>query len=245
MQRLPVDSSILRLLNVPPATPKQADLALQHAKSQLIWMPQTLKTGEIDDEGYKNLLNQLQTDRPQEKDIELCKGLPTEIIRAILDKKAKIELQRQQAGQTAAATGVLMDYHVQDEATTYELAGLLKKKGVKPDFVAGTEHEPEEKRKYYESLLSDIAVLVNFFGRVGVDWVVERINTVQRMVTTNNYGLHCCSIYLAPPQKSAEELNAILRFIQQHTLKLRQMTLELVDDPDKLLSLVQKSRGAS
>jgi len=222
---------------------KQADLALKHAKSQLIWMPQTVKIEEIDDEGYRNLLKQLQTDRPQEKDIELCKGLPTEIMQAILDKKAKIELQHQQASQTTA-TGVLMDYHVQDEATFYELAGLLKKNGVKPDFVAGTEHEPEEKRKYYESLLGDIAVLVILFGHVGVDWVVERIRTVQRMVAINNYGLHYCSIYLAS-QKSAAEMNAIMHFIQQQGLKLQQMSLELAGDPEELISLVQKNRGAS
>jgi acylphosphatase len=72
----------------PPVTSRtypqrQAELALEHAASTLIWIPHDLQIAEIDDENHRAFLEQLQRD---ERVADFIQSGPDEITRIILEK---------------------------------------------------------------------------------------------------------------------------------------------------------------
>jgi len=251
-----VDLSI-HLLNEFPGIPideepgysypfKQAELSLQTAKSQFIWVPQSFKINEIDEDEqkYRTFLANLESDPPKSPDFVYCKSLKSDLLELIQKRVEVLKAPQRKSDKASVKPGVLLDCHIHDEAPTYDLAEILEQAGLQTRVFTQKEKEPESKLKYYERVLGDFNKLMIYFGNVNCYWVIERLKIVQKSVIKNDYPLNNCTIYLAPPQKSIEDVKLIFQHIQEPDFKQRKLHLDMIDNsadfnPKKLKPILQ------
>ncbi|NIR47521.1 hypothetical protein GWN75_03440 [candidate division KSB1 bacterium] len=162
----------------------------------------------------------------------------------ILEKVERIRRGEEQKSVQSDPSAILVDSHVQDEDSTFELGNFLQEKGVLPHLMFQQEQTPEQKLKYYERILHKVAKLIIFFGSVQADWVSERLITVQKLMAKNNYPPHICGIYLAPPPKRPGDINFIINFLQEYEAKPPTLKLKLIDnsegfDPENLREILE------
>ena len=197
---------------------KQAELGLQHASSQYIWVPKKLDIHNIEDDFYRNFIDHLENGTRGAANHQFIRGLcsPSSIMQGILEEVEHLKA-RPKSNSASPASGVLLDTHRKDELYAVELYQYLLKKKIK-SFLNPEEDDPQKNMKLLEERLKQVNTLIIVFGQVAKDWVVGRLMAALNLICAKNYQLETCSIYLAPPEKKTDDKQFSQRFLKLHVL---------------------------
>jgi hypothetical protein len=178
---------------------KQVELGLQHAKSQFIWVPNTLELETIEDQGYKNFINELQNGNRGAANYCFIKGSATSISREVTEM-----LERKpppgQNGQPSHADAALVDTHLKDQLHALRLGQFLIEKCIQP-YINPEEDDPQKNMKVLEERLKQVNKLIVIFGDVAEEWVRARLAVAVQIAITARVQLKACGVYFAPPRQ--------------------------------------------
>lgn len=182
---------------------RQAELGLDHAKSQLIWVPPkaSVDIPSIKDEGYREFLSGLengQRDKGRYTFLrEPASSVPEEIIK-------KLKEARCCKGPKDISESALVEMHRKDQLHALELYPVLVDKELQT-FINPDDDDPSSNYDSFQRLVRQISVLIIIFGTVASEWVRERlISSLQLAATTEPRRLKLCGIY-APKGAGADD----------------------------------------
>jgi TIR domain len=201
---------------------RQAELSLEHAKSQLVWVPSELTASaveEIEDEPHRRLLQKL-ADGPRrggfdykfvrDRQSAVSQNVLEEIqrLRARREEKLEREKQEREAGPSSRglARTALIDIHLKDWQYALDISRFLIDHQVVPS-VNREEDSPQLNLKTFEEQLRRADLLIIVFGGVPREWVRERLGEALKIVAVSeNCPLRACGVYVAPPRKDGASI---------------------------------------
>lgn len=155
---------------------EQVDIALGNAVPKLIWVPDDLKSDDIEDEDQREFLKRLETgDRGTTN---------YEFLRCSRVALSEILLQRIGAlGDHVPPTNptFLVDTHQKDQRYAYKLAALLAERGADVAFNRESV-DPTESLSNFQRAVMEVRNLIVMFGRVGAPWLKRRIEVALKVV---------------------------------------------------------------
>jgi hypothetical protein len=176
---------------------RQAELGLQHAKSQFIWVPPKalVDIPSIKDDGYREFLSGLENGERDKGRYTFLRepaiAVPEEIIK-------KLKEARCCNGTSGVSESALVEMHRKDQLHALELYPVLVNKELQT-FINPDGDDPGSNYDTFQRLVRQISVLIIIFGTVASDWVRERlISSLQLAATMEPRRLKLCGIY-APP----------------------------------------------
>jgi hypothetical protein len=175
---------------------RQAELGLEKAKSQFIWVPpkELVDIPTINDSDYRDLLAGLESGH-RDKDRYTFQREPANVVPGEIIKRIKEQAYGVPPPLLSAA---LLETHRKDQLYALDLYPLLLEKSLQP-YINADAVDPGEKLGTFQRLVQQITVLIIIFGSVAGDWVRERINASLKLAaTTVPRRLKLCAIY-APP----------------------------------------------
>jgi len=181
---------------------RQVELSMTHARSRLIWVPNTLTRESIaalEDQRHAAFLDGLENKRENRPAYDFQRDLPASLSSQIL---ARIETLKSRPPTGDVAVSTVLDTHVKDQAHTFELYQYLAKQDGRPLLVPEGD-DPRQSISYFTECLRQAGVLIIFYGSVGVEWVRERLREALQIAVAENYPLKLCGVYLAPPQTAS------------------------------------------
>lgn len=189
----------------------QAELALEHGKSQIVWVPETLKTENILDPGLAAFLERVESGKRKRDTFEFLRTTPAAVTAEIL---AKIEHIQNQANTPEEAPGAaLIDTHFKDQLQTFELMRYLVDRKVQP-YLNPQEDNPSSNLEIFTQRLKQVSLLIVFYGAVAEEWVRARLGVAIQIAIAENFPLRACGVYVVPPQKPGLNTRASQRFIR-------------------------------
>ena len=173
---------------------RQAELGLQHAKSQFIWVPPkaVVDIPSIKDDGYREFLSGLESGQRDKGRYtflrEPASSVPEEIIK-------KLKEARCCNGLAPHSDSALVEMHRKDQLHALELYPVLVDKDLQT-FINPDDDDPSSNYDTFQRLVRQISVLIIIFGGVASEWVRERlISSLQLAATIEPRRLKLCGIY--------------------------------------------------
>jgi hypothetical protein len=179
---------------------RQAELALDHGKSQLILMPQGAAPVSTDVPRYAEFLDRLEHG-PRRPDASYVfqRELPSAMTRQILARVEQLNSRRPAPAGTMTGT-TLLDTHIKDQLHAFELGQYLLKRQVSM-LINPQEDDPARNVALFSERLKQVAILIIFYGSVRWEWVRERLSLALQIAVAEEYPLRACGVYIAPPVK--------------------------------------------
>lgn len=209
---------------------RQAELALERAKAQLIWAPQSLNVASIEDDIYRGFIDQLENGARTESSYCFIRESSTAITREIIGKIDQINSAPE---PELALSATLVDTHLKDQLHALELSQLLLQKNVQP-YINPEEDNPRKNMKIFEERLKQVSRLIIIYGQVGEEWVLERLGAALQIAIVERCPLKACGIYFAPPRKKSADSKFNLGFIPVHLFDDTD-----ISNPQTLASFIQ------
>ena len=209
---------------------RQAELAIEHARSQFIWVPQTLDVTSVEDETYRSFLDQLENGVRDESSYNFLRESPSSITREILEKINQLKTSPESATAPSAA---LVDTHFRDQLHALELIRFLTEKNIQP-YINPEEDDPRKNMKILEERLKQVSKLIIVYGSVTEEWVRARLGAAVQIAITENCPLKSCAIYYASPHKKNAGGNFNLGFFPVYTFNNSDLS-----DPKTLAHLLE------
>ena len=191
---------------------KQSELALQFAKSKLIWVPAETELELIEEEKYKLFLQGLEEGKAAAKSYEYIRGEKSTLSQEIADLAEQIKLQQQKQA-VKEKISVLLDTHFNDQLYAFDLSKTLLENQIQP-FINPQEDDPRKNINILADRISQVTKLIFFYGKVSREWVLERMNAALQLIITNNYPIEEFYIYMAPPHKNLDDISLPQRFLK-------------------------------
>ncbi len=193
---------------------KQAELALQSGKPQIIWVPAETDFSTVEDEKYKLFLQGLETGKSASKDYEFVRGSKSTLAQEIIDFAEQLKVRQMQKTTNKEQLSVLLDTHFSDQLYALDLSRILIENHIQP-FINPQEDDPRKNINLMGERLSQVKKLIFLYGSVSKEWVLERMSAALQLIITNNYPIEDIFIYMAPPHKEASDIS-----IKQRLLKV-------------------------
>jgi hypothetical protein len=181
---------------------KQVELGLEHAKSQFIWVPNTLDPETIEDQCYKNFINELQSGNRGAANYCFIKGSASSISREVTEMLERTQVPSQNGDSASAAA--LLDTHLKDQRHAFRLGEFLMDKCITP-YVTPEEDDPKKNMKVLEERLKQVNKLIVIYGDVAEDWVQERLRVAMHLAIDTRVDLKAFGVYFAPPRQRGPE----------------------------------------
>jgi hypothetical protein len=172
---------------------RQAELSIEHARSQFIWVPKTLDLAALEDGSYKDFIDRLENGERSDATYKFLRGLPAELSHEILDE---IETLRRRPAADAQPSAALVDTHFKDQLHALDLIRYLSDKNVQP-FINPEEDDPRKNIRILEERLKQVTKLIIVFGSVTPDWVRARLGAAVEIAITEGCPLKACGVYYA------------------------------------------------
>ncbi|HYK44683.1 MAG TPA: toll/interleukin-1 receptor domain-containing protein [Parafilimonas sp.] len=191
---------------------KQAELALQFAKSKIVWVPAELDFESVEDEKYKIFLQELETGNRSEGSFEYIRGVKSTLSQEVADIAAILK-QEHERKKAKGKISVLLDTHFTDQVYAMDVGKALLENDIQA-FINPQEDDPRKNINLLAERISHVSKLIFFYGKVSRDWVLERMSAALQVIVTNNYPIDDFFIYLAPPRKDPNEISLKQRFLK-------------------------------
>ena len=209
---------------------RQAELALEHARAQLIWVPQSLDVQSVEESAYRSFLDNLENGSRQQARYNFIRESPTSIAREILEK---IEDLKSAAKVEPAPSAALVDTHFKDQLHALDLIRFLSDKNIQP-FINPEEDDPRKNVRILEERLKQVTKLIIIFGTVTEEWVRARLAAAVQIAITERCPLKACGIYFAGGRKRDAEGGFNLGFLPIYTFDNTDL-----DNPGRLAPLLE------
>lgn len=187
---------------------EQCRLALEHARSQLVVLPEAFSPEEVDPEEreYRSLLEDLQSGSfaPAARAanaLEVARVGSAGIPGLVLARR-DAELVRRRA---AAPGPVFLDLHPQDLPVVEDLMRFLAERRLPAITMPGAELSPVVSGPLFEEKLIRASAFLIVYGRVARGWVKARLERAVQLIVRHDLGFKP-AVYLAPPAKDQRDV---------------------------------------
>lgn len=221
---------------------KQAEIGLEFAKSQLIWVPKDLDISEVDDQeaNYKQFLEDLDGGKQDRENYEYIRGMKSSLSREIIDYMEVVQ-SKQTAEAASDSSSVLVDTHFNDQLYALELSKYFLENQVQP-YVNPQENDPRKNLDLLGERMEQVSKLIFLYGKVSKEWVIERINATLQLIITKNLPIEDLFIVLFPDKKSPDSISFNQRFLKVDVLDNSDSSSIKANNLDYLVSRI---KGAS
>ncbi len=190
---------------------RQVELALEHGKSQLIWVPRSVEYQSIEDERYAAFLSNLENGKRSRPSYSFVRDLRDAIPRQIRDKANKIP-KPPSMPVIPTIDAVLLDTHVKDQLYAINLSNYLADHGLRT--YINPEIDPEEDKPSgnldeFTERLKKVGILILFYGEVAETWIRARLAKLFSIAMLEGCPVRAWAVYVAPPRKSAQNVPSL------------------------------------
>lgn len=185
----------------------QTKLALDHAQSQVVLVPEAFSLDLIEKGPYADFMQTLQ-DRPRQSGrLQIIKAGRQQMLEEILAAKKSIEDRTAKAGTDAAQTTrtAFVDLHLKDLPHISDLIAYLADKNITAVTVPSAEQSPTAGMALFEQYLRTSQFFIVVFGSVARDWVANRVGEAFKLIIARQFQTRM-GIYVAPPEKPAKDV---------------------------------------
>ena len=209
---------------------EQLQLAREHARSQVVWVPRQLEIAVVEEEAQRALLEELEAGARGGTGYDFQRGLPSDLAADLLEKLRKSAPPAPAAGLPA----VLLDTHCKDQDLVFDVSRSLVEQRVLP-YVNPLEDDPRSNLELLRDRLHRVGGLVICQGQVDEEWVSARLEEAIKIAMAEPGPLKVFCVYLGPPHDKDVERYKRYGFLNFHLLDNRQGF-----DPRTLAPLLQQ-----
>jgi len=219
---------------------KQTEMALDSEISQMIWIPTEISFENIEDEKYKQFLNELETGKAISKGYEFVRGSKSTLAQEIVDFAEQLKAKQKQKKVEKGKVSVLLDTHFNDQLYALDLSKTLLENQIQP-FINPHEDDPRKNINLLQDRLSQVRKLIFLYGSVSKEWVLERMSAALQLIITNNYPIEDFFIYMAPPNKEANNISINQRFLKVNVIDSSKSANMSKDELQQFLNALKTS----
>ncbi len=179
---------------------RQVELGSQQAKSQLIWVPQSLDIQTIEDEAHRDFLDRLENGKRDLTGYKFIREPQTAITREIINRLDEL---KQESAAKSDDSAVLLETHLKDQLHAFDLGRTLTELKIRLH-LHSEGGEPGGSVRAFEESLRKVNRLIIVFGSVDEYWVRERLGDAVKFAVTARHPLKSCSVYFAPPRNKSD-----------------------------------------
>jgi hypothetical protein len=179
---------------------RQVELGSQQAKSQLIWVPQSLDIQSIEDEAHRDFLDRLENGKRNLTGYKFIREPQTAITREIINRLDEL---KQESAAKSDDSAVLLETHLKDQLHAFDLGRTLTELKIRLHLHSEGD-EPGGSVRAFEESLRKVNRLIIVFGSVDEYWVRERLGDAVKFAVTARHPLKSCSVYFAPPRNKSD-----------------------------------------
>ncbi len=211
---------------------QQVELGLQHAKSQLIWVPQSLNKAAIEkleDATQRDLLARLEDGNREQSRYRFLRESPSAIAREVINqleeqKRQQLEeLERQKSKAQTESYSALIDTHLKDQLHAWELGRALTENKITP-LINPPVDDPALSLKLLEDRLRQVSRLIILFGEVTEDWVRARLGEALSVAArTPGCPLKKFAVCFCAPQRKEKGTRFDLNFMPVQHFNLHEL----------------------
>lgn len=184
---------------------EQVKIGLDHARSQLILLPQELDLSLVDDASYAEFLESLVQKKRDADRLELVQTTRHRMLDEILAKRRRIEEARaRQAAVSGAGLTAFIDLHTKDLPAATDLVGYLSERKFNPLMVPSADLSPT--MSLFEDYLRKARLFIVVFGTVAREWVQHRLLEANKLILVNELPT-LVGVYVGPPDKPREHVD--------------------------------------
>lgn len=204
----------------------QAELALEHARSQLILMPESFSLEAVEEPEYKQFLIDLQERPRQSGRLQIVKAGRAQMLEAVVEAKKNLEDQAAKAAPGNRPPGLaFVDLHVKDLNYVGDLISYLAEKKISALTVPSVEQNPASGLAVFEQNLRNAELFIVVYGGVAREWVENRLIDGFKLITTKGLTTRM-GVYVAPPDKPPEAVNFGFCDVMLNTKRFDPATME-------------------
>ena len=202
---------------------EQTRIALEHAREQLILLPESYSPDAIAGE-YGRFMDELNH-RPRDSGrLQIVKDSRNQMLREILEARRRAETPPATAASVAGGTA-FVDLHVNDLDHINDLVGYLAEQKIATVTVPSSGKTPKVGWDLFEQYLRRAQLFIVVYGGVGREWVQERLVEGFKLITEKGLDTRM-GIYVAPPDKPADAINFGLCDVMLNTKVFDPSTIE-------------------
>ncbi len=204
----------------------QATLALDHARSQLILLPDSFAVDAIEEPQYAQFMKELQERPRQSGRLQIIKAGRAQMLEEILAAKKNLEDQAAKSVQGDDAPGTaFVDLHIKDLNYVADLVGYLAEKRIAAVTVPSAGQSPASGIALFEQNLRNAQLFIVVYGGVAREWVLNRVFEGFKLITANGLATRM-GVYVAPPDKPPEAVNFGICDVMLNTRRFDPATIE-------------------
>lgn len=213
---------------------EQARIGLEHARSQLVLLPDEMAIELVDQPAYADLLRSLGDRERDAGRFELIRTGRHRMVDEILAKRQRLEEEARQLAEVQAGSPQIafIDLHSRDVPYATDLVGYLVQRRMTPVMIPAADLSPVAGMSLFEENLKRAKLFVVVFGAVARAWVEHRLQEAFKLILGNQLDTRI-GVYVAPPEKPADQV----RFPALFEVAVNMSRF----DPETLQSLLAKA----
>ncbi len=187
---------------------EQLNIAEEHARSQLILLPDEFSFEDIDerDSEYSQLLTSFKK-LPRDADqLEIIQTGRHQMLDEIFAKRCKLEKTstEHQFVELEGSTAFI-DLHTNDVPHATDMVSYLSQQHINPVMIPSAGLSPMAGMSLFEDNLKKAQLFIVVFGVVAREWVEQRLNEAFKLILSNQLPTRI-GVYIAPPHKASEQV---------------------------------------
>lgn len=218
-------------------TVAQTNLALEHARSQMILIPEAFSMDLAGKGPYADFLKNLQSRPRQPGRLQIVKASRQQMLEEVLAAKQNLEDRATKAAHATVGTTrtAFVDLHLKDLPYISDLIAYLADKKIVAVTVPSAEQSPAAGMAMFEQYLKNSQLFIIVFGSVAREWVANRIAEAFKLIITNQFPTRM-GIYVAPPEKPVQDIQFQFCDVMLNVKKF---------DPSSIDALLAHASGAN
>ncbi len=172
----------------------QASKSFINTQRKVFWVPKNLRLDSIDEDHYKDFLEQLDFGIEDDQYV-LLKGDPQTLdadITRVINFPQKKSLNE----------GILIVHHGVDEDAALKLKDRARKNKIACQYNSSSDDDPTASLKILTDQLRDLQRVIIVIGKVKKDWAVERAKHIVSTIIQNDFEVDSIGFYFT--KESAE-----------------------------------------
>ncbi len=212
---------------------KEVEMAMESEASQLIWMTSDFDFAEVEEEPYRQFLDDLEKGRISDKSYDFIRSVKGNVIKEVLGHADQLQIA--EIGKEAAKQkiNVLIDNHASDRDFAFDLNNLFSEHEI-TTFLTPMEDDPMNNNEKLRNYISKSRKFIFIYGKVKSEWLNARLTTALKILLDYGLSARDMIVYMLPPEKDSDTIK----------LKEQGIPIQIIDNRDDLLTnLTSNSNG--
>ncbi|MEM7084902.1 MAG: toll/interleukin-1 receptor domain-containing protein [Bacteroidota bacterium] len=210
---------------------KEIELALESEATQLIWSAAEVDFSSIEDETYRNFIQNLEDGVSAKKPYAFMRSIKGNIVKEVVGHADQVKTEQEVAETSSGPINVLLDNHSKDRDDAFELNNALGEHSIN-FFLTPMEDDPKNNNEKLRNYISKSKKFVFLYGKVENDWLNARLTTALKILLDYGHSAKDMIVYMTPPEK------------QSDTIKIREqgIPIQIINHSDSSVDREEKMK---